>query len=124
MSAQGVHARGINPLVSVNLYSKVIVPIALGVVEQPNKADISAISCFQHKAVKQLQGLPAPTRSDMAESMVGLNRLPSKIKARKLMFLHKIISLPAGSVSRQLFISSKTYSVSEQQNLCNFRICM
>ena len=39
----------------------------------------------------------------MAESMVGLNRLPSKIEARKRMFLHKIISLPAGSVSRQLF---------------------
>ena len=35
--------------------------------------------------------------------MVGLNRLPSKIEARRFMFLHKIIYLPAGSVSRQLF---------------------
>jgi len=75
MSAQGVHDQGINPLVSVNLYSKVIVSIALYGSELWNnltKADISAISCFQHKAVNQLQWLPVPTRSDMAESMVGL----------------------------------------------------
>ena len=64
---------GINPLVSVNLYSKVIVPIALYGSEMWNnltKADISAFSSFQHKAVKQLQGIPVPTRSDMAESII------------------------------------------------------
>jgi len=104
MSAQGVHARGINPLVSVNLYSKVIVPMTINGSELWNnitnfKADISAFSCFQHKAVKQLQGLPVPTRSGMPESMVELSHFPSKKEARTL---HKIISLPAGSVSRQL----------------------
>jgi len=78
MSAQGVRARGINPLVSVDLYSKVIVTIALCGSELLNsltKADISAFSCFKYKAAKQQQGLPVPTRSDMAESIVGLNRL-------------------------------------------------
>ena len=59
MSAQCVHARGINPLVSVNLYSKFIVPKALYGSELWNnltKADISAISCFQHKAVNNSKG--------------------------------------------------------------------
>ena len=99
MSAQGVHAQGVNPPVSVDLYSKVIVPIVLYGSElwsNITNADMSAISRFQHKAVKRLQGLPMHTRSDMAESMVGLNRLPSRIESRKLQFLHKIITLPAG----------------------------
>jgi len=47
MSAQCVHAWGRNPLVSVNLYSKVIVHLAFFGSELWNnltKADISAIS--------------------------------------------------------------------------------
>ena len=107
MSAQGVHAQGVNPLVSANLYYKVIVPIALYGSElwsDLTNADVTAFSRFQHKAVKQLQGLPISTRSDMAELMVGLNRLSSIVESRKRMFLHEIISLPAGSVSRELFI--------------------
>jgi len=51
---------------------------------------------FQHYAAKRIQGLPTCTRSDMAESMVGLNRLQSQI-------LHKILSLPSGSVTRDIF---------------------
>ena len=47
------------------------------------------------------------TRSDIAESMVGLNRLPFRIESRKLQFLHKIITLPAGSVSGDRFIRKR-----------------
>ena len=107
LAAKGVHAQGLNPITSVDLYSKIIVPIALYGSELWNNltnADLSVISRFQHKASKQLQGLPASTRSDMAESMVGLNRLPAIIEKRKLVFLHKLLQLPAGSVSRQIFI--------------------
>ena len=49
ISAKVVHAWGINPLVSVYLYSKVIVPKELYSSELWNnltKADIAAISCF------------------------------------------------------------------------------
>ena len=112
MSAQCVHAQGVNLLVFVDIYFKGLVPCVLYGSELwysiPN-ADMSAISRFKHKAVKRLQGLPVHTRSDMAESMVGLNRLPSKIEYRKLLFLHKIISLPAGSVSRDFFIRKLTF---------------
>ena len=78
------------------------------------QTNISAISRFQHYAVKRIQGLPITTRSDMAESMVGINRLPSKIKYRKLMFLHKLMSLPSGSVSRDIFIKKLILFVNNQ----------
>jgi len=93
------------PLVSVDHYSKIKVQIVLYGSELWNNitnADMSAISQFHNKAVKRLQCLPIHTRSDMAESMVGLNRLPSRIESRKLQFLHKSITLPAGSVSRDI----------------------
>ena len=70
MSAQGFHAQGVNPLVSANVYPKVIVLIALyGSMLWSNltNADITAIFRFQSKPVKQLQGLPISTRSDMEE---------------------------------------------------------
>jgi len=54
------------------------------------------------------------TRSDMAESMVGLNRLPPRIESRKLQFLHKIITLPAGSVSRNIFIRKLILFINDQ----------
>jgi len=50
------------------------------------------------------KGYQPQTRSDMAESMLGLNRLPSQIESRKLMFLHKILSLASNSVTRNIFI--------------------
>ena len=106
LAAQGVHAQGVNPLVSVGLYSKIVVPIALYGSElwsNITASDLSVISRFQHYAAKRIQGLPTCTRSDMAESMVGLNRLQSQIESRKLMFLHKILSLPSGSVTRDIF---------------------
>jgi len=109
MSAQCVHAQGVKPKVSVDIYSKVSIPIAFYRSElwsNLTQFDIPAISRFQHNAIKRIQGLLTPTGSYMAESMVGLNRIPSHIDLRKMMFLHKIISLPAESVSRNIY--SKT----------------
>jgi len=39
----------------------------------------------------------------MVESMLGLNTLTSVIEIRKLMFLHKILSLPPTSTAKELF---------------------
>jgi len=64
MSAHGAHAQGVNPLVLVDLYSKVKVQIVHNGSELWNNiwnADMSAISQFQNKAVKRLQGLPMHT---------------------------------------------------------------
>jgi len=86
MATQGVYAQGINPL-SADLYSKVVVPIALYGSElwsNMSATELNTISRFQHYAVKLIQELPTSTRSDMAESMLGLNRLPSQIESLKL----------------------------------------
>ena len=61
LSEQGVHAQGVNPLVSADLNSKIIMPIALYGSElwsNLTQTNISAISRFQHYAVKRIQGLP------------------------------------------------------------------
>jgi len=107
MAAQGVHAQRINPLLSADLYSKVVVPIALYGSElwsNMTATELNTISRFQHNAVKRIQGIPTSTRFDMAESMLGLNRLPAQIESRKLMFLHKIVSLASNSVTKNIFI--------------------
>jgi len=106
MAAQGIHAQRINPLLSADLYSKVVVPIALYGSElwsNMTATELNTISRFQHYAVKRIQGLPTSTRFDM-ESMLGLNRLPAQIESRKLMFLHKILSLASNSVTKNIFI--------------------
>ena len=105
---------------SVDLYSKVVIPIALYGSELLNnltQTNISAISRVQHYAARRIQGLPTSTRSDMAESMVGSNRLPAIIEYRKLMFLHKLMSLPSGSVSRDIFISKLILFVNDRSRI-------
>jgi len=100
MSAQSVHAQGINPLLLADLYSKVAVPIALYVSElwsNMTANELNTISRFQHYAVKRIQRLPTSTRSDMAESILGLNRITSLIELCKLMFqkayIHKMYTM-------------------------------
>jgi len=49
--------------------------------------------------------------------MVGLNRLPSHIDLRKMMFLHKSISLPAGPVSRNKFIRKPVLFINDKTHV-------
>ena len=106
MAAQGVHVQGIK-LLSADLYSKVVVPFALYGSElwsNMTATELNTISRFQHYAVKRIQGLPTSTCSDMAESMLGQNRLPSQIESPKLMFLYKILSQVSDSVTRNILL--------------------
>jgi len=92
------------------MYSKVIAPLALYGSElwrNLNNADIAAISRFQDRAVKQLQGLPVCTRFDMPETMVRLNRLPQKQNHE--IFLHKKNNFPTGGISVEGTLYLKTY---------------
>ena len=89
--SQGVHPYELNSLVSVSLYSKIVVPTALYGAELWNNLtanDVTSINRFQHFVVKNLQGFPSHTRSDMAGSMLGLHKLMLEVNKRKLMFLH------------------------------------
>ena len=75
---QGLHPYGLNPLVSVNLYKKIIVPIALYGCElwhNMSYREIVVVNRLQHGIVKRILGLPMITRSDMCESMTCCHKL-------------------------------------------------
>ena len=82
ISAQGLHPYGLNPLVSVNLYKKIIVPIVLYGCElwhNMSYREIVIVNILQYGIVKRILGLPMRTRSDMCESMTCCHKLYSNI---------------------------------------------
>ncbi len=106
MIGLGVKPAGLNPLTSVNLYKKIIIPTTLYGSElwyTASQSDFNTVNKHQHKIVKNIQGFPIRTRSDMCESMLGLHPLSAEIDKRKLVFLHKIMSLPSSAISRNIF---------------------
>ena len=83
MIGLGVHPTGLSPLTSTSLYQKIIMPCALYGSELWNnmtQSDINTINRLQHFIVKTIQGFPIRTRSDICESMLGLNRLSSEVE--------------------------------------------
>ena len=89
-----------------NIYNKVIKPTILYGSELWNDlktTDVDQINRTQHYIVKSIQQFPKLTRSDMSESMLGLNRLSSQVEDRKLRFVHKISTLNTNSITRQIF---------------------
>ena len=64
-----------------------------------------------------MQGFPTPTRSDMAESMIGINRLASEIDKRKLLFLHKILTLSPGAVTKELFLRKYVSYITDRSSV-------
>ena len=75
--------------------------------------DISTVNRLQHFIVQTIQSFHIRTRSDMCESMLGLNRLSSEVEKRKLMFLHKILNISTNSISQKLFIRKYVMFVSD-----------
>ena len=107
MIGYGVHPSGLNSLVSASLYRKVIIPTILYGSElwsNMSDRDVISINKTQHYIVKCIQGFPTQTRSDICESMLGLNRLSSEVEKRKLFFLHKILTLPNDSITKGIFL--------------------
>jgi len=107
ISAQVLHPYGLNPLVSVKLYKKIIVPIALygcKLWHNMSYREIVIVNRLQHGIVKRILGLPMRTRSDMCESITCCHKLYSNVVIRKWMFLHKILSLDVHSTTRNIFV--------------------
>lgn len=107
MSVQGVHPNGINPLTAINLYKRIVVPTALYGCELWNNMSnpqTYSVNKLQHFIVKRIQGFTTRTRSDICESMAGLHKLSADIEIRKLMFLHKLLSLSNNCSSKSIFI--------------------
>ncbi|MES9879357.1 MAG: reverse transcriptase family protein [Sedimenticola sp.] len=111
MLTLGVRPLGLNPLTSASLYRKVIMPTVLYGSELWNhltKSESDELNKLQHFIVKKIQGLGIRTRSDMCESMLGLYRITSEIDKRKLMLLHKILTMPNDALTQRIFIRRLT----------------
>lgn len=61
------------------------------------------------------EGFCNMTRSDMCESIQGLYRLSSEVDVRKLMFLHKLLSLPHACISNAIFCRKYLLYISNGQ---------
>ena len=59
---------------------------------------------FQRQVAKRIQGFPIRTRTDICESMLGLYPISCEVIIRKMLFLHKLLSLPCYFVSHQIFL--------------------
>ena len=59
--------------------------------------------CLAACIVKRILEMPTWARTDICESMPGLNPLSTVIVIRKLMFLHKLTTHPSNSVSQMIF---------------------
>ena len=68
------------------------------------KKDIHQLEVFQHYAAKIILNVRKSTRSDMCESMLGLNRITCEIEKRKLYFLQCLTESPPNSVSKDILI--------------------
>ena len=90
----------------VILYQKIVIPTILygsQIWNHLSAAEFDKINRTQRRIVKNIQGFPLRTRTDICESMLGLHPLSTEIVKRKLMFLHKSMSLPVDTISSQIF---------------------
>jgi len=123
ISAYGLHPYGLNPLVSVNVYKKIIVLIALYGCElwhNLSYREIVIVNRLQHGIVKRIRGLPIRTRSDMCESMTCCHELYSNVVIMKLMFLQNILSLDVHSTTRNIFVKRYMLYTSDKTVMLGF----
>ena len=122
MSEIGVRPTGLNPIISVDLYKKIIIPTFAYGCELWNNLklqDIVEIQKFQHQIVKKIQGFNMYVRSDICESMVGLFRLTAEIDRRKMLFLYKLCTLPPKSLTKQIFLYKLFFHSDGSNNPCS-----
>ena len=98
---------GLNPMTCASLYKKIVIPTIIYGCEIWNHlsvAEVDKINRTQRRIVKNIQGFSLRTRTDIFESMLGLHPLSSEIDKRKLIFLHKIMSLKTIYLVRFSFV--------------------
>jgi len=79
--------------------------------------DIQTLNKLQLFIVKTIQGFHYRTRSDMCEPMLGLFRLTVEVEKRKLLFLHKILSLPGNALCKQIFTTKYLFYLHDRRSV-------
>ena len=106
---KGVMSRATNPSVLIKLYKTVVLQSVLyGCKTWSNlkSCDITTLTCFQHFIVKHMLALKTSTKSDMCESIIGIQPIMSFIHKRKLFFfLQKLCMLDNNNcLSKRIFL--------------------
>ena len=92
----------------MKLYKTVVIPSCLYECEAWNNMknlDINLLKRFQHFIVKHIHKLPKLTRSDICESLVGLNPITCEVEKRKLYFFEMLCYMKRNHLSKRIFLN-------------------
>ncbi len=116
-----IRTQNINPMALLKLYKSVVIPTCLYGCEfwsGLKNQDILKLNRLQHFIVKNIQRFKTQTRSDMCESMVGLNPLICEVEKRKLYLFGKLCRMEPNIMSKQIFLV-RLFSCLQNSNLRN-----
>ena len=97
----------LSPVTSLRLYKSVVQPTFLYGCEiwsNMSSSSMKAIEVFHRYCIKKIQHLPVTTRTAMCQTLLGVGSLIGDVDKRKLMFFHKILSLPERALTKQIFL--------------------
>ncbi|MES9884793.1 MAG: reverse transcriptase family protein, partial [Sedimenticola sp.] len=106
LSSVGVHQNGLNPRVSIKLYKSVVMSTLTYGCEVWNdlgNQDYHELNTLQHMCIKRIQNFKKLTRSDMCESMLGMQSITAEVDRRKLLFLQKLCDSHSSTISSNIF---------------------
>ena len=101
-----MHANGLNPLASYKLYSSICLSSALYGCElwtNLSNTELDVLERAHRLCLKKMQGLPKHTRSDMVTVLIESWDIRYEIEKRKLLFLHRLCTLPNHTLARKIF---------------------
>lgn len=102
-----IRTENINPLAILKLYKTVVIPTCLYGCEfwyGLRNHDIKHLNRLQHFIAKDMQRFHPRTRSDMCESMLGLNPLICEVEKRKLYLFGKFCRMETASLPKKMFL--------------------
>jgi len=111
MVKNGVHPRGLSPIVSLTVLRTMFLPRALFGCElwcDISRTELLALERAQRFAVKMIQGLPRYTRTDICNALLGCRPIEAYIDTRKLYFLGQLCNTPSRLLPKQVFVTRLT----------------
>jgi len=104
----GVKSNGLYPDVSLSVWRTMCLPAMLYGSEvwyNLTKTDIYKLEKVQCRCLRKILGFPLRTHNALTRSVLCQTSIHGLIKERKLMFLHKLVSLDNALVVKKVFIS-------------------
>ena len=97
----------LSPVTSLRLYKSVVQPTFVYGCEMWSNMSLSsmkAIEVFHRYCIKKFQHLPVTIRTAMCQTLLGVGSLIGDVDKKKLMFFHRILSLPERALTKQIFL--------------------